>query len=261
MIFLGPLLVFFLFIAPGIRLLTLASRTGQSPEFWGGLYFVGASIGLSGRVLGSSLLGTQPELADSINVIGHVAFASGTIAMTIFTLRVFHPSERGAQNLAWAIIAAILATSAHTLIGGYASMENSYSMVATNLARLLPTSWAFYESVRFWRAMRRRDNLGLADPVVTNRFLLWSIWTGAVTALPLIALAFRLIVIVTLGNEPDERLLGTELAAVLLRLIGVFSVTIASLAATALTLAFFPPAAYLKRVRGRTVSAHEGGTR
>jgi len=259
MIFLGPCLVFLLFIAPGIRLLTLAFRTRQSPEFWGGLYFLGAAVGLSGRVLGSSLLATEPALANSINVIGHLAFASGTIAMTIFTVRVFHPSQKGARILAWTAVAAILATSAHTLIGGYASIENSYSMVATNLARLFPTSWAFYESLRYWRAMRRRDSLGLADPIVTNRFLLWSIWTGAVSALPLIALALRLVAILALGSEPDDRLLGTELAMAMLKFVAIFFVAVAPLAATALTLSFFPPATYLERVRRRARSAREAG--
>jgi hypothetical protein len=155
------------------------------------------------------------------------------------------------------VIAAIIATSAHTLMGGYASIENSYSIVATNFARLLPTSWAFYESLRYWRAMRRRDSLGLADPVVTNRFLLWSIWTGAVTALPLIALALRSVAILALGSEPDARLLGTELAVAMLRFVAILFVAIAPLAAVALTLSFFPPSAYLERVRRRTPSAPE----
>ncbi|MCP5060460.1 MAG: hypothetical protein GY937_27495 [bacterium] len=255
----GPLLIFLLFIAPGIRLLKLASRTRQAPELWGGLYFTGAAIGLSARVLGSSLLATAPELAFPINVVGHLAFASGTIAMTIFTLRVFHPSQEGARVFAGSVIVAIIATSAHTLMGGYASIENSYSIVATNFARLLPTSWAFYESLRYWRAMRRRDSLGLADPVVTNRFLLWSIWTGAVTALPLVALAIRLVAILALGSEPDARLLGTELAVAMLRFVAILFVAIAPLAALALTLSFFPPSSYLERVRRRALSAREAG--
>ena len=44
MFLLGPILVFLLLVAPGIRLLLLAHRTREAPEFWGGLYFVGAAI-------------------------------------------------------------------------------------------------------------------------------------------------------------------------------------------------------------------------
>jgi hypothetical protein len=36
-----------------------------------------------------------------------------------------------------------------------------------------------FESFRYWRMLRRRLRLGLADPVVTNRFLLWGIWARA----------------------------------------------------------------------------------
>ncbi len=64
-------------------------------------------------------------------------------------------------------------------------------MLTTNTARIVPTAWACYESLRYYRSMHRRQTLGLADPIVANRFLLWSIWTGAVTFLPLVALTIR----------------------------------------------------------------------
>jgi hypothetical protein len=33
--------------------------------------------------------------------------------------------------------------------GGYTTIENSFSMVATNSARIIPTGWAFFESFRY----------------------------------------------------------------------------------------------------------------
>ena len=51
-----PLLVFALLLAPGVRLLLLAQKTGQAPERFGGLYFVGASIGISWRIGDSRLV-------------------------------------------------------------------------------------------------------------------------------------------------------------------------------------------------------------
>ena len=44
-------------------------------------------------------------------------------------------------------------------------------MIATNSAPLVPTYWAFFESFKYWGAMRKRAALGLGDPIVTNRFL------------------------------------------------------------------------------------------
>jgi hypothetical protein len=251
MFLLGPLLVFLLLVAPGIRLLLLAHRSREVPEFWGGLYFIGAAVGLAMRVLGSSLFLTEPELANTINTIGHLAFASGTIAMTIFTLRVFHPSSSRARIFAGMTIGAILLTSAHTLLAGFTNIENSYSMVATNFARLIPTCWAFYESGRYWLSMRRRETLGLADPILTNRFLLWSIWTGTVTLLPMIALALRTLSIVALGNEQFIEGPGAVLMPVVLRGVRIIFVLVAPIAAVALSLSFFPPTAYLDRVRAR----------
>ena len=258
MFLLGPLLIFLLLVAPGIRLLMLARRSKQIPEFWGGLYFIGAAIGLAMRVLGSSLFLTQPELANTLNTIGHLTFASGTIAMTIFTLRVFHPGSSRARIFSGVTIAAILLTTAHTLLAGFTNIENSYSMVATNFSRLIPTCWAFLESCRYWRSMRRRETLGLADPILTNRFLLWSIWTGTVSILPMIALVLRTLSIVTLGNSEFAEGQGAALMPMVLQMIRVAFVIIIPIAAVALSLSFFPPAAYLDRVRERAEAAPTG---
>jgi hypothetical protein len=125
-------------------------------------------------------------------------------------------------------------------------------MVATNFARLIPTCWAFYESFRYWNSMRRREALGLADPILTNRFLLWSIWTGAVTLLPMIALVLRALSIVALGNEQFTEGVGAQLLPMVLRGVRLVFVLVAPIAAIALSLSFFPPAAYLDRVRARS---------
>ena len=39
--------------------------------------------------------------------------------------------------------------------------------------------WGSSEALRYYAAMRRRLALGLADPVVTNRFLLWGVAMSA----------------------------------------------------------------------------------
>ncbi len=255
MIAVGPILVFLLLAAPGIRLLTLAARTREQPELWGGFYFIGAAIGLPMRLVGSALYSTRPELANTLNTIGHISFAAGTIAMTIFTLHVFHRESSRARTFASLTVAMILATSTHTLWGGFASIENSYSMVATNFSRLVPTSWAFFESLRYYGAMRRRQTLGLADPLVTNRFLLWSIWTGAVTLLPLIALVLRTAGILSLGNDSYNTGLHAQIIASILTGVRLLFVIIAPVAAAALSLSFFAPKVYTDRIRDRATRA------
>jgi len=203
------------------------------------------------RVLGSSLYLGDPELGDLLNTIGHYSFASGTIAMTLFTLFVFRREKPAARLFAALTSAAIVATTAHTLLGGYASIENSYSMVATNFSRLIPTSWAFYESLHDYRTMRHRQDLGLAEPLVVNRFLLWSIWTFAVTLLPLIALMLRTAGILSFGNSQYAAGINRAVIPPMLLTVRVLFVVIAPIAAAALSLTFFPPAAYTRQIRAR----------
>ena len=38
--------------------------------------------------------------------------------------------------------------------------------------------WGSYEALRWWRRMRRRVRLGIGDPLVASRFLLWAIGAG-----------------------------------------------------------------------------------
>jgi hypothetical protein len=252
----GPILIFLLLAAPGARLLLLASRTRQLPELWGGLYFIGTAIGISLRILGSSIYQADPELGNLVNTIGHVAFATGTISMALFTFIVFRRTSIIGRMVAVFLISAILGTSAHTFLGGYTSIENSYSIVATNLARLLPTCWAFYESFTYWRAMGRRESLGLADPVLTNRFLLWSIWTGAVSLLPMAPLALRALGIALMADGSVPREVQLEWMATALGALRILFILVAPIAAIALSLSFFPPASYLDRVRARSATAH-----
>ena len=259
MIYAAPILVFLLLVAPGLRLLALASRTRRTPELWCGLYFVGAAIGLSLRVAGASFLLEDPARAEQLNVAGHLGLASGTIAMAIFTLQVFHPGHVVARFFAATTIGLIIATSCHTLLGGWVLREDSLSMIATNALRIVPTAWAFYESFRYWRSMRRRLALGLADPVVTNRFLLWTIWSGGVSLLPLIALSLRVLSVTFLGSE-GYTTRAAELLPPAMAAIRILFLLIVPMTVTALFLSFFPPKRYLDRIREGSASANSANS-
>ena len=68
----------------------------------------------------------------------HVVFEPGAL--------VFHPQSAAARVFSGATITAIVITTFHTLSGGYASVESSLSVMATNAARIVPTAWAFCAS-------------------------------------------------------------------------------------------------------------------
>lgn len=248
MTYLGPALIFALLFAPAMRLLLSAYRTRSTPEIWAGIFFLGTSIGLPLRVLGHSLMVREASLADDLNTVGHMFFAAATCAMAVFTWRVFRAGETWARILALFTICVIPATTAVVLMTGNASAEQSIAIAIANAARLIPLLWAFVEASRYWRAMTRRTQIGLADPIVTNRFLLWSIWTAALAILPVATLLLRVFKMLALefAHGVDVPSADSQIVVVLIRV--VFLVT-APVGALALCLSFFPPARYLAFIR------------
>jgi hypothetical protein len=99
---------------------------------------------------------------------------------------------------------------------------------------VVPFAWSAIEAQLAFRASRRRETIGLGDSVVTNRFMLWSLF--AITALAMVAGNL----FAQLSGQP---VFGSSVA---LLAIGVGSIVTSG----ALYLAFAPPARYLDFVRG-----------
>lgn len=246
-----PVLVFALLVAPATRLLALGLRTRRAPEIWGGLFFTGLALGIPLRVLGHSLAASQPEQAALCNTLGHICFAGGAAAMAVFTWRVFRRDRPWARALCAGVVLAIVGTTIAVVVSDRVNDERSVAMLATNAARLLPMTWAFAESLRYWRTMRRREALGLADPVVVDRFRLWAIWTAALSVLPAMTLSLRLLGqipwIAALAMEQD--LAQSPIVLVLVRAVFLASLPIGALA---LSFSFLPPERYVRWVRARS---------
>ena len=96
--------------------------------------------------------------------------------------------------------------------------------------------WTMVESYRYYALMRRRQALGLADPMVTNRFLLWgSASLGTALATWTSSIGFFL------PQRPDviaawEPLLQTATATFGVATVALFYLT------------FFPPSWYRQRI-------------
>jgi hypothetical protein len=112
-------------------------------------------------------------------------------------------------------------------------------VVAESLLQTMPVMlaylWTAWEALRYHGLMRRRVRLGLADPAVCDRFLLWGLMALFVTAgvlLNSVALALRIEIL-----ESPWILLASS------------STGLAQ--AVLLVLAFAPPSAYLAWVRAR----------
>jgi hypothetical protein len=225
--------------AVGLRILWKARAT-RGAELLCGLGFT--LIGLLGYPLSAvSGNGLRPvgEVSLPLTLLG-VLFTNGGLACFFeFTRRVFRPSERWARALSLLSIAllGVLFVSYGAVLAGApadaSSFEVTYGLsIVMNLLCMLCFGWIGVEGLVQWRMSLRRLGLGLGDPVVSNRFLLWGAFGSSTTLMVLVLFA------VTLSGQASAHSLVGQLAMAL------FGVT-SSLAAT---LAFFPTRAYLARV-------------
>jgi len=166
----------------GVRLLLLWWRTRELPELLIGLGVLGIGpVGFGFITVGELCVAGAPGLARILIGTGLAAMSLGSGAKYVFNWRVYHPESRGLRTLvviACLLLAFCLAweywdTGFRTLV----RPPRSYFLrIGLQVGCLL---WGSGEALRYWDRMRRRVRLLLADPVVSNRFLLWGLGAGA----------------------------------------------------------------------------------
>lgn len=222
----------------GVRLLALARRTRKLPEAAFGLAFVLlGGVGYPLSIAARSGAVASPELAGTLLAAGLLAQNAGCAALYVFLWRVFRSRETWALPL----VALALGTLAWSVPGEFLT-DRFWGGVDGGLfywiglaARAGAFVWATAESLRYHARLRRRLRLGLADAVVADRFLLWSIASGAVLLAFAVFSGARI-----LGVDPtgSSLVLGATSAGGLV-------------AGITLWLAFLPPRAYLAWVARR----------
>lgn len=233
----------------GLRLLALGRRTRQQPELLMGLGLLlvavlGGPLAAVGRLPG--LLATT--LGAVVFAIGLAATQLGIALFCAFTWRVFRNDQLWATLLLLGLTGALGAEwlgLLHASARG-ATMEEILPhtrpwaiAVVTTLA--LAFGWTGGESFAHYRRLRRQLAVGLGDPVVANRLLLWAI-AGFATVLLCAVIGACL----RAGLAPLRHALP-------LSAIGAAALC----ASTCWTLAFLPPAWYLAALRGPFVQPGE----
>jgi hypothetical protein len=104
-----------------------------------------------------------------------------------------------------------------------------------SLTRASVLGWSALESLRYYRVVRHRARLGLADPVVAGSFLLWGVGSGTA-----FAGALRAVTRLLTGHGVAE----LPPVSLVVSLLGLLS-------AVSLWLAFLPTPTYLRRVESR----------
>jgi hypothetical protein len=225
-------------IVTGLRLVALARRSRGVPELLLGLSLllqggIGYPLSVASQFAGSWWLvfGAAASLCNNI----------GIALLYSFTARVFRAESRAT----WAAVGAagaLLAVQSCGNLFGQALAESQPERLAAGLRWAAGSfvlsgcawSWTSWESLRYHALLRRRVALGLADPAVANRSFLWGLMAAIAVGCVVVDAALLY------SGSPRARAYGvpivTASAGVLMSLCTV--------------LAFWPPRAYLARVRG-----------
>jgi hypothetical protein len=171
--------------------------------------------------------------------VGLSLACSGIALLFAFTWRVFRAEARWARLAMLAVSVAMVAldlglihaASQKSALSEILSRTRPWAIGIVSMV-VLAFAWAGFEALRYFHLLRRRQAPGLADPVVTNRFLLWAVadWTTVVLCGSVVGFLLA-----------GKAVLVDPLALCVIALTGaVMSVT--------WYLTFLPPAAYLRYV-------------
>ncbi|HEY8119914.1 MAG TPA: hypothetical protein VII78_01245 [Myxococcota bacterium] len=228
----------------GVRLLRLAMRTHELTD-----YIVACSVlVLSPITYPLILVGTLGNFSlDETKLLSSISTTLIMIGWTgvfIFTQRVFRSGEMWARVFVGVGIAVIWYDGAAGIAfiqaaPDRAALQSPHSpLLWVQVAAIVVYAWSAFEGFRCWTLARRRLALGLADPLVVNRFLLW----GFIGLSSLLSIVPSLVISLSGGNGMTH--VGSRLCTA----IGGLSASIA------LQLAFLPPAGYRRWVEARAAA-------
>jgi len=230
-------------VVVGVRLLALGRRSGQQPELLMGLgLLLVAVVGGPMAAIGRTPALVATPLGDALLGIGLLATQLGIALFAAFTCRVF----RGDSLWATLLVVGIAGALGVEWLGLLTASAQGRTMeeilphtrpwgIAIVATLGLVFAWTGVESLAYYARLRRRLAIGLADPVVANRMLLWAIAGFAIAVLSSVIAACMLGGMAPLRNSLPLCAIGAA----------------AVVASTCWALAFLPPASYLAALRRR----------
>jgi hypothetical protein len=233
----------------GVKLLRVAAHSRKFPELAVGVALFSYAAVSQPALLVQQALGDEASLALRTGIIALriLAFYVTLVGLSLFTWQVFGAESRWRQALAGTIALTALIAGGVSLWNVWLQLSadlplSMYRRVGMTPHYVFTFGWVALESLHYYAQMRKRRVLGLADPVVTNRFFVWGAGEGVAS----------LVVVVLFVATMTQPQISTSDPLV------SWCVTLAGLVnALVWWLTFTPPTAYLRWIRGR---AAEGAT-
>jgi hypothetical protein len=225
-----------------VRLLRKALEHALLPEF-----LLGAALAFSSLEWLLWWIGVYSPVADTAFAgLFEIGCRTGIFISNSFLLLFVRAVFRA--NDKWALVftgLVVLTTATGLSVGVYLGDQKGFASDRIWIWLELGGSgtallWCFLEAARHYLKMRRRIPLGLADPVVANRVLLWSCYGGA-----------------GLVSQSVE-MMGTAIAGatgVYPNYLDAVMSAATSTGAIMLWLAFFPPVGYLRWISRKFTTA------
>ena len=222
----------------GVRLVCLARRTGELPELMIGLSLLsGAMIGYPASATSQFLASESSAFAWPIGAAGSIGLVVATTCILVAWWKIYHPVARwGPWVVAFwmALIAGVLVMELGRPVGELVLGANPWEP-----HRMVVQGGAFFamawSGFRYYAVLCRRMRVGLAKPVVANRILLWNVAAACATLQCAYFLAIPLL----------NSIFDAE------RVAPAFYGILGLIIALSITYAFYPPQAYIRRIRRR----------
>lgn len=232
----------------GTLLLLRAKRSGDVHQRMLGWHLI-LAMGVGYLLLSAALAslemgaGWPPALIAWLVGLGNVGTILGLFAILLFNRSIFRPNDPFAHAAVWILSGLMVAGwCAYGWTGGFATASYESWGAAVMLLGITGSNlWVCYEPLRYYRLMRRRQKLDLAEPVLVDRFLLWGSGSAARLAVLVIGVG---------GTMVIHRLDPAASLAVSKLVLGVTSLC-GLLTSVTFWLAFHPTPAYLRWVARR----------
>ena len=236
-------------LAVGLRLLLVWWRTRELPEFALGFgLFAMGGVGYPLMVAAVHGFGLSVPVREALLALQIALNVVGITAVAVFTRRVFRPAAPAAGAAVAAIALALggLAVWQGVSPGLWAYITDRAGAWNASAAVVIATlTWSGLESLLYFAKLRRRARLGLADPLVTQRFGLWGVSILTAGAISLAGHVLEMLGVPTVGSVVGALVVGPP----------------GLVMSAALWMAFFPPAGYVRWVRDRFAAAEAPSSR